>query len=448
MGGPAFCCETTNPHAEIWNDLQIQAELAIMSRIIVKAGVFFVTYYFDEKIDRSGTDSVNVQDYQSALFGAGADISFPCAPEQLIRMWVADMEFATPDVIIKAMERRLQRRIFGYSKPMDLGYYEAFSAWTQRRYGWKCSAQELLISHGIVPALNDLVRYLCKPGDKVLILTPSYGPFRGAAAHNGITCVYSPLKKSGAHYEMDFADLEEKLRDPDVKVCIFCNPHNPTGRLWTKEELERFGALCVQQNVWLISDEIHCDLLRSGREHLPLAKLLPDYQKLVTCMAPSKTFNIAGLLFSNVIIRDEQLRKTWLEQHDDSENPLSLVAARAAYEEGEPWLIQLLSYLDGNFALVKEQLETRLPQAVFAIPEATYLAWVDLSAYFKPEERLTRYFAEQAGILLEDGSMFVGNGAGCIRLNLACPRAMVAEAIDRLCRVVQGEAIEQWGSCQ
>lgn len=399
-------------------------------------------YNFDERIDRLGTDSINAEDYEASLFGSDVP-KFPCAPEQLIRMWVADMEFATPDVIIQAMEQRLQRRIFGYSKFLDDRYYEAFSAWTQRRYGWKCRPEELAASHGVVPALNDLLRYTCLPGDKVLIFTPSYGPFRAAAAHNDLSCVYSELQRRDGRYEIDFADVEEKLRDTSIKACVFCNPHNPTGRIWTQAELERLGNLCIQRDLWLISDEIHCDLLRSGKTHLPLAKLFPDYKKLVTCMAPSKTFNMAGLLFSNVIIRDESLRKLW-QQRDDSENALSLVAARAAYEEGEPWLKELCVYLDGNFALVQEVLAEQLPKAVFSLPEATYLAWVDLRAYFPPEKRLTRYFAETAGVLLEDGSMFVGNSAGCVRLNLACPRATVAAALDRICRVVRGEEIVQW----
>jgi cystathionine beta-lyase len=397
-----------------------------------------MSYHFDEYIDRSGTNAESVEAFRRALFGREAEtISFPCPEEELIRMWVADMEFATPEVVIDAIRARLDRRIFGYTGSPDTAYFEAFVSWTKRRYGWRFQQEELVTSKGVVPALHDLVGYLCAPDEKVLIFTPTYAPFRRAVTFHDRVCLCSPLKQEGAHYTMDWEDVERNLADPKVRLCIFCNPHNPTGRLWSREELECFGQLCINRGLWIISDEIHCDLLRSGKQHVPLAKLFPDYDRIVTCMAPSKTFNIAGFMISNIIIPNEELRSTWHVRQHNAENPLSLAAAQAAYEKGEEWLEHLLVYLDGNMALVEEILKAQLPEARFTIPEATYLAWIDLGAYFPPEEHLTRFFATRAGVLLEDGNMFVGNGESHIRLNLALPRDLVREALERICRAVQ-----------
>lgn len=395
-------------------------------------------YDFDEHIDRRGTNAESVEAFRQALLGREAEtVSFPCPEEELIRMWVADMEFATPEVVIDAIRARLDRRIFGYTGGPDKAYYEAFVNWTERRYGWRFGREELVTSKGIVPALHDLVGYLCTPDEKVLIFTPSYAPFRRAADYHSRACLYSPLKWEEMRYTIDWEDLERQLEDPRLRLCIFCNPHNPTGRLWSREELERFGRLCIDKGIWIISDEIHCDLLRVGNQHIPLAKVFPDYERIITCMAPSKTFNIAGLMISNIIIPNKELRRTWHARQYGAENPLSLAAAQAAYECGEDWLKHLLCYLDGNMALVKEMLEEKLPKARFVVPESTYLAWIDLSDYFPKQENLIRFFATRAGVLLEDGSMFVGNGEGCIRLNLALPRDLVRTAMECICRAVE-----------
>lgn len=211
-----------------------------------------------------------------------------------------------------------------------------------------------MMGSGVVPALYELVAALCRPEDQVLFLTPAYGPFRGAAEASQRTWVGSDLRCENGEYTVDFADLERKAADPRTTVLIFCNPHNPTGRIWTEEELRRVGEIAVRHDLWLISDEIHCDLLRSGVRHVPLGKVLPDYEKLVTCMAPSKTFNMAGLMISNVLIRSRALRHTWWTVHSGTDNPLSLAAAQAAYEQGGPWLEELLVYLDENFRFVRD----------------------------------------------------------------------------------------------
>ncbi len=393
-------------------------------------------YHFDEIIDRRHTNAVSTDGFRREMFHAGAEMTFPFRDEDFIRMWVADMDFATPEVVVQAMRERLDRRIFGYTRAFDAGYYEAFSAWCRSRYDWSFPREELMMGSGVVPALYELVGALCRPEDQVLFLTPSYGPFRGAAEASRRTWVGSDLRCENGEYTVDFADLERKAADPRTAVLIFCNPHNPTGRIWTEEELRRVGEIAVRHDLWLISDEIHCDLLRSGARHVPMGKVLPDYEKLVTCMAPSKTFNMAGLMISNVLIRSRALRHTWRTVHSGTDNPLSLAAAQAAYEQGGPWLEDLLVYLDENFRFVRDYLAQHLPLARFRIPQATYLAWVDLSRYFRPGEDLARFLAYQAGVLVDDGSMFVRNAEGFVRLNLAAPRSVVAEGLRRICWAV------------
>lgn len=393
-------------------------------------------YDFDEIIDRRHTNAVSTDGFRREMFHAGAEMTFPFRDEDFIRMWVADMDFATPEVVVQAMRERLDRRIFGYTRAFDAGYYEAFSAWCRSRYDWSFPREELMMGSGVVPALYELVAALCRPEDQVLFLTPAYGPFRGAAEASQRTWVGSDLRCENGEYTVDFADLERKAADPRTTVLIFCNPHNPTGRIWTEEELRRVGEIAVRHDLWLISDEIHCDLLRSGARHVPLGKVLPDYEKLVTCMAPSKTFNMAGLMISNVLIRSRALRHTWRTVHSGTDNPLSLAAAQAAYEQGGPWLEELLVYLDENFRFVRDYLAQHLSLARFRIPQATYLAWVDLSRYFVPGEDLARFLAYQAGVLVDDGPMFVQNAEGFVRLNLAAPRSVVAEGLRRICWAV------------
>lgn len=393
-------------------------------------------YDFDEIIDRRHTNAVSTDGFRREMFHAGEEMTFPFRDEDFIRMWVADMDFATPEVVVQAMRARLDRRIFGYTRNFDEGYYEAFSAWCRSRYDWSFPREELMTGSGVVPALYELVAALCRPEDQVLFLTPSYGPFRGAAEASRRTWVGSDLRCENGVYTVDFADLERKAADPKTTLLIFCNPHNPTGRIWTEEELRRVGEIAARHGLWLISDEIHCDLLRSGLRHVPMGKVLPDYEKLVTCMAPSKTFNMAGLMISNVLIRSRTLRHTWRTVHSGTDNPLSLAAAQAAYEQGGPWLEEMLVYLDENFRFVRNYLAEHLPLARFRVPQATYLAWVDLNAYFAPGEDLARFLAYQAGVLVDDGPMFVRNAEGFVRLNLAAPRSVVGEGLRRICWAV------------
>lgn len=401
-------------------------------------------YNFDEVIDRQHTNAMNTDGFRDYIFHADETMTFPYKDEEFIRMWVADMEFATPDVVIDGMRERLDKRIFGYTRVFEKSYYDAFHAWCERRYGWSFPRKELVMSNGIIPALYELVEYICKPDEKVLFLTPSYAYFKYAAEFNKRDYICSDLRYADGRYSVDFEDFAAKAAQEKNTLLILCNPHNPSGRVWTKEELEKLAGIIEENHLWVISDEIHCDLLRGNQRHIPLGKVMPEYQRLITCMAPSKTFNLAGMMISNVIIRDEELRATWLNRHYNFDNPLSIAAAQAAYEKGEPWLEELQAYLDENFRFVGEYLKEHLPKAKYQPSEATYLAWVDLSAYFEPDENLPLFFAYKAGVLLEGGNMFVQNSDGFIRLNLACPRATLTEGLKRICEAVNTKHTEKY----
>ncbi|MCE4964066.1 putative C-S lyase [Staphylococcus haemolyticus] len=393
-----------------------------------------MTYNFDEIIDRRSTNAMNVEGYKGYLFG-DADTSDLEEHDELIRMWVADMDFATPEVVLDAIRERLDKKILGYTNIFGTDYYEAFVSWTERRFGYTFPQDHLVFSHGIVAGLIELVSYICDNDDKALILTPSYGPFKMACDKNNIKTVYSPMINHNGYYEIDFEDVRQKVETENIKVCIFANPHNPTGRVWSEDELKQLGQIMVDNDVWIISDEIHCDIKRAGQTHVPFAKAVPDYDKIVTAMSQSKAFNIAGLMFSNIIIPNRRLLKTWKLHHFSSENPLSIVATQAAYEKGEEWLAAMNDYLDDNFKYLAQFLEQELPHAEFKIPEATYLAWVDLSYYIKAkhiDEPIAKYFIKHAGVIIEGQEQFVHNAEGHIRINIAVPREIMIKGLQKI----------------
>ena len=402
-----------------------------------------MTYNFDEIIDRRNTNSENVEGWRPYIFHCGPERVFPYKDEEFIRMWVADMEFAVAPEILQAITDRVDRRILGYTLVYDKGYYEALRAWCESRYGWSFPKEQLTFSPGVIPALYQLTEDLVKPlNGKVLTMTPAYGFFLHACEYNGVELVTSPLREEGGRFSVDWEDLEAKAADPDVKLLMLCNPHNPTGRIWTEDELRHMAAIIEKHRLWVVSDEIHCDLIRCGRRHIPMARVMEDYPKLITCMAPSKTFNLAGLAFSNIIIRDAALRARFKERDKlfGAVNPMSLTAAKAAYELGGAWHEALKEYLDGNFAFVKEFLTRELPEAVMYIPEATYLAWVDLSKCLPETTDLPDFFANRAGVLLEGGNgLFVGNAAGYVRLNLAMPRSIIETGLTRMVEAIRKE---------
>lgn len=392
-------------------------------------------YDFDEIIDRRNTNALNTDGFRGYIFHAGPEKVFPFKDEEFVRMWVADMEFATPPEICQAIKDRVDRRIFGYTMMYDSAYYAALSRWCRERYGWDFPEEELCYSPGIIPALYQLVEDLVAGDEKVLTMTPAYGYFLHACEYNHVELAETKLNKDGGRFTIDFADLAEKAADPKVKLLLLCNPHNPSGRVWTEDELRQVAAIAEKNDLWLVSDEIHCDILRQGLRHTPMGKVMPDYRKLITCMSASKTFNMAGLMFSDIIIRDPQERRRFRRKDKIAGmlNPLSIAAHKAAYEQCGDWLEQMKRYLDGNFAFLESFLKEYLPEAVFTVPEATYLAWVDLSACLPDLEDLPGFFANEAGVLLEGGdSLFVGNAQGYVRLNLAMPRSIIETGLIRM----------------
>ena len=399
-------------------------------------------YNFDEQIDRRNTNALNTDGFRGYIFHAGPEKVFPYKDEEIIRMWVADMEFATAPAVCQAMKERIDRRIFGYTSVFGTDYYEALKKWCEDLYGWSFPQEELTFSSGIIPALYELAEDLLEKDETILITTPAYGFFQHTAEYNHVGLSCSPLKRVDGMFQIDFEDFERRAADPKTKLILWCNPHNPTGRMWTEEELAKVGEIAKKYDLWLISDEIHCDLIRHGKRHIPMGKVLPDYKKLITCMSASKTFNLAGLMFSNIIIRDPKLRETFTQRDKNVGfvNPVSLAAHTAAYQKGREWLEELKLYLDENFAFLDSFLKKYFPEAVYNIPEATYLAWIDMRNCLPGVENLPDFFANKAGVLLEGGDgLFVGNANGYIRLNLAMPRAMLECGLNRM-----KDAMEQY----
>lgn len=396
-----------------------------------------MNYNFDEIISREGTNSINFDGWKPFLLQKDKDDQLPFADEDHIRMWIADMDFETPKPILDAIRARLDRRILGYTQVFDPSYFETMERWHRKKYNWEFHRDQLVFSPGIVQALSRLVGLLTAEHENILIHTPSYAPFQKAGDLHGRKVFHSPLVRRNGAWEVDFEDMERQLDDAskNIRLFIFCSPHNPTGRLWTTEELHKLGTMCLKRNIWLISDEVHCDLLRTGKQHQPIARLFPENDRIITLMAPSKTFNLAGNLLSHIFIPNNGIRERWQYIYGDSLSPLSVEATKAAYGACEDWLEALKIYLDDNFALLKSKLDEHLPLTEFSIPDSTYLAWIDLTAYIDrvpASQSLIHFFAERAGILIEDETMFVANGEGHIRMNIACPRTVLEQGIDRL----------------
>ena len=399
-------------------------------------------YDFDEIIDRRNTNSENVEGFRSYMFSDEPDIELPVPDDELIRMWVADMEFAVAPEICESLQERIGKRIFGYTSVFDSRYYDAFSGWCRKRYGWDFPKEELVFSPGVIPALYELVELLTEPDEKVLFMAPSYGFFKHACRYSGRQFVCSELINDSGHFRVDPDDLAAKAADPAIKLLIWCNPHNPTGRVWTESEAREVADIIEKNGLWVISDEIHCDLTRKGQQHIPMGKIMPDYSRLITCMAASKTFNLAGMLFSNIIIRDAGLRRRFVRANKlgESVNPLSLAAYQAAYEKGGEWLDQMQDYLDANFEFAVKYIRENIPGAACEVSQATYLLWVDLNGCGIDTSDLSKFFAKSAGVLVESGNrLFVGNAAGFVRVNLAMPRALVAEGLERMAAAVREE---------
>lgn len=402
-----------------------------------------MTYDFDEIIDRKHTNALNTDGFRGYIFGdTEGKMKFPFKDDEFVRMWVADMEFAMCPDVIQAIKDRADKRIIGYSQVFEPDFYEAYNAWNQKMYGWTYPKEEICFSLGIIPALYMLVDLLLGDHDYAIINTPAYGYFQHPIDERHKHAIHNKLKcDAQGNWTIDFDALEKDASNPFAKLLIWCNPQNPTGRVWTEEELRKVAAIVEKHNLWIISDEIHCDLLRQGVKHIPMAKIMPEYKKLITCTSVSKAFNMAGMMFAEIIICDEELRKLYISETNTyamNLNPLSIAAHTAAYAKGHDWLDQLKTYLDGNFKLVKETFARELPDITFQIPQATYLAWVNMNPYLGDVEDIPDFMANKAGVLLEGGdALFVDNAKGYIRLNLAMPRVIVDKGLQRIVKAVK-----------
>ncbi|MGE5613107.1 MAG: MalY/PatB family protein [Bacillota bacterium] len=384
-----------------------------------------MNFLFDEVVDRKNTDSIKY-DF-AAKYGM---------PENVLPLWVADMDFRAPSCVIDALVEKSRHGIFGYSES-GKGYFEAVKNWFQKRHGWDVHEDWLVKAPGVVFAICVAIRALTGEGDSVLIQQPVYYPFADSVLANGRKLVVNQLRYDGGRYSIDFDDFERKIREERVKLFILCSPHNPVGRVWTRDELVRMGDICLKNGVIVVSDEIHMDFVYPGYRHLIFAEQKPEFmQNSITCTAPTKTFNLSGLQVSNIFIPNKGIRSAFRKELRKSGysqlNIMGLTACKAAYADGEEWLDQLIDYLHGNLAYLRSFLKDRLPQVFLVEPEGTYLAWLDFSRLGLSDTELERLIVHKAGLWLSRGTIFGKGGKGFQRINIACPRSILEEGLHRL----------------
>lgn len=360
--------------------------------------------------------------------------------KEVLPMWVADMDFPTAPCIINALEKRVEHGIFGYTRVPE-EYYDAVISWFSRRHHWKPRREWFIYTSGVVPALSAVIKALTNVGDKVLTLTPVYNCFFSSIRNNGCELDSCALRYEDNTFSIDYEDLERRAADPKTTLMLLCNPHNPSGRVWTREELRRIGDICIKNNVVVVADEIHCELVHPGFTYTPFASVSEEFQKhSVTCVAPSKAFNIAGLQIANIIVENDKWRQRIDKAININEvcdvNPFGVIATIAAYNEGEEWLNQLLQYIHGNYLFFKDYCEEHLPQLPVAPLEGTYLAWMDCRNLGIPSEELEEELMKEAKLWLNAGSMYGKEGEGFMRWNLACPRQLVKEGLERFSQFV------------
>ncbi len=394
-------------------------------------------YQFKEVALRRGTNCVK-WDFPHVMN--------PDAKPGTLPMWVADMDFDCMPELVDAIRARLQKSpVLGYSSFYSPRYFRAVCGWYARRFGMYIHSESIVVHRGVVPAIKSLILALTQRGDGILIQMPVYYPFFNTIEATGRKVVNSGLQRDeNGVYKIDFTDLAEKLADKTVKMMLLCSPHNPVGRVWRQEELLQLGELCKKNGVILVSDEIHCDIVRSGVRHIPVTTLFPGEEWIITCTAPSKTFNIAGLGLSNTIVPSAEHRALLVERDGTllMHNPLAIVAVQAAYEMGDAWVDELNAQLDENFYLAKEFFKTHLPLAEFHVPEGSYLGWLDVSAYAADSACLENRLITEAGVMLEAGARFGEGGEGFLRLNLACPPEMLLDGIGRVAGYLTGNSPE------
>ncbi len=387
---------------------------------------------FDKSITRNLTGSEK-WDGMQRIFGTA----------DALPMWVADMDFESPPAVIEAMQKRVEHGVFGYTMQTD-EYKKSIVNWMKERHDWAIDPEWLVFCPGVVPALSFAVQAFTEPGDQIVIQPPVYPPFHSVVQNHGRELVLNPLKLEDGHYSMDLEGLEQILTSGKIKMLILCSPHNPVGRVWTTAELDELIRLCSQHDVLVVSDEIHADLVYDGTKHTPLAKLSSaDRIRSIICTSPSKTFNIAGLNTSNIIIPDPDTRSTFMKAlqlyHVGSISAIGSTAAEAAYTGGGEWLDHVLAYLQHNIDYVIGFLRDRIPEIKAERPEATYLLWLDFRSLGMTPEETADFLLSKAKLALNQGAAFGQDGEGFMRMNIACPKATVVEAMDRL-----DAAMAQW----
>ena len=380
-------------------------------------------YDFDQVIDRSGNRAAKY-DERGKKFGR----------QDVIPLWVADMDFKTAQPIIDALKKKAEEGIWGYTSRPD-SYFEAIRGWQLRRNGWEIDQELMSWSLGVVPALSSIVKIFSQPGDKVMIQTPVYSEFYDVTEAWGREVLENRLVEENGSWHIDFEDFEAKASE--AKIFLLCSPHNPLGIVWKREELERMLQICLKHKVLLVSDEIHSDLTFHGKKHIPTASLSDQAKtSVISCISGTKTFNLAGLQASTTIFPNKEMKekfdKYWMAMDIHRNNAFSSVAMEAAFNEGEEWLEQLLEYLEGNFNYIRDFCRENIPQIRPNVPDATYLVWLDCRELGMDNEELRRFMIQEAGLGLNEGYTFGRSLSGYMRLNAACPRSVLEQAMAQL----------------
>ncbi|WP_407401309.1 MalY/PatB family protein [Sodaliphilus sp.] len=386
-----------------------------------------MNFDFDTPVNRRGTNS-----YKWDSDHVGDDV---------LPMWVADMDFRTAPAIIDALRTRVEHGVFGYVTVPE-SYYDAVISWFARRHGWEIKRDWIQYTSGVVPAVSAIIKAMTRHGDKVVTMTPVYNCFFSSIKNNGCQVLECDLVYQDSTYVIDYDKLDHCLSQDDVKLLLLCNPHNPACRVWTRDELLRVGELCIAHGVTVVSDEIHCELVMNGNKFTPFASISQELQDItITCNSPSKSFNTAGLQIANIICNNGEIQAKIDRAINDNEvcdvNPFGVEALIAAYNYGEPWLTELCQYIESNYLLVKTFIEENLPSIGVTKLEGTYLVWLDCKSLGKTSDELTRVLDDRAGVLVNSGTMYGAAGEGFIRLNIACPRSQVTEALHRMMPVLK-----------
>ncbi|MCE7741225.1 MAG: pyridoxal phosphate-dependent aminotransferase [Candidatus Heimdallarchaeota archaeon] len=393
-------------------------------------------YDFDKVIDRTNTHSVKWDKSLLEEFFGTTDV---------LPLWVADMDFKCPQPVIDAVKKKADEGIYGYSWHKTAEYFDSISGWMKRRHNWEIDNDWIVFSPGIVPAINVILRTFSIPGDKIIVQSPVYYPFFSIIQNNGRQVVNNQLIYENKKYSFDFDDFEEKAKDPLTKIFILCSPHNPVGRVWTKNELTKLGEICLENDILVVSDEIHHDLILKGYKHTIFSDIKEEFKDIsIIGTAPSKTFNIAGLKNSSIIISNEKLRERFTNAISGQNslslpNAFSIVATIAAYSEGDEWLDQVMDYVEDNFRFLKGYLEEYLPDIEMVKPEGTYLAWLDFSTLGMTDDERKDFMLTKAKVALDSGIMFGSGGEGFERINVACPRIILEECMNWIYKAIKSE---------